>query len=184
MGSGRCRSRRRCPFAVLSPPFAAFRRPITTTFRSLSPRLSPHFAAFRRPFTTFRCLSPWLPPALQIKTLEPVPAGGELCISYIDTNAPCAARRAKLRKQYNFDCGCARCTVELATAASTKTSTDPPLRLSYSAAQGQRGGAVPKRTKKELRERREARQRQQQPPQSSGGAAASDDSGEIDLDDL
>lgn len=81
---------------------------------------------------------------LEVVLDEDVAAGEELCISYIDTQQPRAARQKALRAHYHFTCVCARCAAEGGPGGSAK--------LSYSS-----GGGPPKpqRSKRERRERRE-----------------------------
>ena len=41
-------------------------------------------------------------------------AGEELTISYVDVRVGRAQRRAALKLNYGFDCGCSKCTADLA----------------------------------------------------------------------
>ena len=84
---------------------------------------------------------------LQVSTAGPVAAGEELCISYIG-NAPLAARRKALQKQYHFLCACTRCEIEKAEGSA---------KVSY------RGGGPPtQRTNAEKKARRLEREAQKQ----------------------
>ncbi|RKO83582.1 hypothetical protein BDK51DRAFT_11615, partial [Blyttiomyces helicus] len=50
---------------------------------------------------------------MTIRTKRPVEEGeASLTISYIDTNLPLGARRARLQEEYFFTCGCERCNAE------------------------------------------------------------------------
>lgn len=39
--------------------------------------------------------------------------GEEMCIAYIDVDDPVLQRRTELKKEWYFDCACARCKREL-----------------------------------------------------------------------
>lgn len=50
-------------------------------------------------------------PFLQtVRTLVDIPAGTELCMSYVDVTKPRAQRQAELLASYGFECTCAACT--------------------------------------------------------------------------
>lgn len=55
---------------------------------------------------------------LQIRAMDPIPAGSELLLSYFPISLPLAQRQARLRADYGFECACARCSLEAAAAAS------------------------------------------------------------------
>ncbi|KAF0690412.1 Aste57867_18144 [Aphanomyces stellatus] len=46
---------------------------------------------------------------MEVRTTRFVPAGDELCFSYIDTHVPRVSRQATLRATKHFDCRCRRC---------------------------------------------------------------------------
>ncbi|KAL9023382.1 MAG: hypothetical protein Q9180_008258, partial [Flavoplaca navasiana] len=52
-------------------------------------------------------------PSLSIRSLQPIPANGELTISYTDITLPTHRRKADLSFQYYFNCVCEYCTQEL-----------------------------------------------------------------------
>jgi hypothetical protein len=59
-----------------------------------------------------------------VRTCQPIKAGDECFISYIDMMLPQPARFAKLTvRVYGFECSCARCIAEVATAAATARAT-------------------------------------------------------------
>ena len=49
------------------------------------------------------------PPEIHLTSTADVPAGSELCITYIDSTLPMVHRRAKLKESYFFHCVCQRC---------------------------------------------------------------------------
>ncbi|KAL8903325.1 MAG: hypothetical protein Q9171_007442 [Xanthocarpia ochracea] len=51
--------------------------------------------------------------SLSIRSLQPIPAGGELTISYTDITAPSHRRQIDLKSMYYFDCACEYCTQKL-----------------------------------------------------------------------
>ena len=55
-------------------------------------------------FDSFGCVT--------VDTVRRVEKGEELTIPYVDTRLPREERRAKLRKNFAFDCACARCVAE------------------------------------------------------------------------
>lgn len=68
-------------------------------------------------------------PQQVIRCIEAVPAGGELVHAYCDAILPVSARQDQLRKDYFFECSCARCTKQLqpakaAGAAGTSAGAD------------------------------------------------------------
>lgn len=56
---------------------------------------------------------------VHLRTLCAVPAGAELCVSYVDLAQDVAARRAELAQGFGFCCMCPRCTDEAAGAAAS-----------------------------------------------------------------
>jgi hypothetical protein len=48
-------------------------------------------------------------PKLVVRALDPIKAGQEVLISYIDSSAPFGVRQAELKDQYFFECSCAKC---------------------------------------------------------------------------
>jgi hypothetical protein len=48
-------------------------------------------------------------PKLTLRALDPIKAGQEVLISYIDSSAPFGVRQAELKDQYFFECSCAKC---------------------------------------------------------------------------
>ncbi|TPX33633.1 hypothetical protein SmJEL517_g03512 [Synchytrium microbalum] len=64
--------------------------------------------------------------------------GEPLTITYIETNAPVSARRAKLLEDYHFTCGCPRCETEAQL---------PQQKISY---QSKAGGKKPGHRKKQV----------------------------------
>jgi SET and MYND domain-containing protein len=79
---------------------------------------------------------------LEVSTAEPVAAGTDLCISYIDTNAPLAARRRRLAAQYNFDCRCPRCEDEAGAPAWDRARISYQGRARNGQALGARAGGA------------------------------------------
>ena len=74
---------------------------------------------------------------LTFRTLDPVPAGSELTISYTDITVPPEDRRAALQTRYHFHCACRACVSSLtlglpdpppAVTAIPSSSLDPILR--------------------------------------------------------
>merc|ERR1711865_1200334 len=57
---------------------------------------------------------------LTLVALNDIPTGEEACISYIDCSMPLVQRRQLLREQYQFECSCARCLNQGATAGKKK----------------------------------------------------------------
>eukprot|EP00903_Cladosiphon_okamuranus_P012967 g12103.t1 len=55
------------------------------------------------------CQAWWRGSKLEIRCTKPVPAGEELCFSYIPVDQPSAVRRAQLRDNWFFTCLCERC---------------------------------------------------------------------------
>lgn len=51
---------------------------------------------------------------LVVRTLSRVRAGDELCLSYVDTRLPAAARQAFLRRHFFFSCACTACAAGVA----------------------------------------------------------------------
>lgn len=51
-----------------------------------------------------------------IRAIDHVPAGTELCHSYVEIAAPRCDRRARLREVYGFECSCVSCADATATA--------------------------------------------------------------------
>ncbi|KAL8851423.1 MAG: hypothetical protein Q9221_003694 [Calogaya cf. arnoldii] len=51
--------------------------------------------------------------SLAIRSLQPIPANGELTISYTDITVPSHRRQEELRSVYYFTCGCEYCTKKL-----------------------------------------------------------------------
>ena len=49
-----------------------------------------------------------------VRTLSDVPAGRELCLSYVDVRLPAATRKAKLRRSFFFTCACDACAAGVA----------------------------------------------------------------------
>ena len=49
---------------------------------------------------------------------EGIPAGTEVCVSYVDLGAPLSARRKALRRMFFFDCTCPRCVDEAASGSA------------------------------------------------------------------
>lgn len=75
---------------------------------------------------------------LGLRTLEQIPAGGEVTIAYIDTSFPTRIRQAELQERWFFTCSCTLCTAapHISTdqysctscgAASAVPPTPPPL---------------------------------------------------------
>ena len=58
---------------------------------------------------------------LEARTTKPVAAGDELTIAYIDLRLRREARRAKLLREYAFECTCARCEAEAPRAAPPRS---------------------------------------------------------------
>ena len=59
---------------------------------------------------------------LEVVTVQDVPKGEELLISYIDVNRPSSARRNYLKKFYKFDCKCPLCLEEAQGGSHKKYS--------------------------------------------------------------
>lgn len=49
------------------------------------------------------------PPTQIIRAMEDIPAGRELCHSYVDIAMPAWQRQASLQESYGFECGCTLC---------------------------------------------------------------------------
>ncbi|KAJ1341462.1 hypothetical protein BSLG_003891 [Batrachochytrium salamandrivorans] len=75
---------------------------------------------------------------MAFRTLQKIAAGDMLTISYIDTNIPVSARRARLMDDYFFLCLCERCVKE-----SELDSTSPRSKVSYSTKKYQHGKRRP-----------------------------------------
>jgi hypothetical protein len=58
------------------------------------------------------------PPRVELVVRAPVAAGTELCVHYIDCDAPVAARRTELLRAYRFVCQCDRCVRESTPGAA------------------------------------------------------------------
>ncbi|KAH6561267.1 hypothetical protein BASA50_000277 [Batrachochytrium salamandrivorans] len=82
---------------------------------------------------------------MAFRTLQKIAAGDMLTISYIDTNIPVSARRARLMDDYFFLCLCERCVKE-----SELDSTSPRSKVSYSTKKYQHGKRRPKKGTKPL----------------------------------
>ena len=59
---------------------------------------------------------------LALTTRRAVAMGEELSITYLDSSAPVHARRGKLLHGYGFECGCARCTAQLAEDRASRAA--------------------------------------------------------------
>lgn len=55
-------------------------------------------------------------------TVREVSEGEELTIPYVDAGLPREERRAKLRKNFAFECACARCVAEADEGKRRETS--------------------------------------------------------------
>lgn len=52
-------------------------------------------------------------PGLRFVALKDIPAGSQLCHSYVDPAAHVLDRQTRLRQGYGFDCSCSKCEAEL-----------------------------------------------------------------------
>ena len=88
---------------------------------------------------------------LEVVTDEAVQKGQELTIAYCDLQQPRTARQKQLRRHYNFDCACSRCTDE-----ATPGGGGDAVKLSYSSRGGPKKAPASKRERRERREERKA----------------------------
>lgn len=82
------------------------------------------------------CIFIFSGPSLSVRSLQSIPAGGELTISYVDTTMLRSERQEKLRSNYYFDCDCDYCRSSLTCgqpdtpeSLRTKMSTNEILQL-------------------------------------------------------
>ena len=61
--------------------------------------------------------SPPLPPSeLRLVSLDRIPAGEEVLMSYLPVNEPVARRRRRIKRTFGFVCACQRCALEVGWA--------------------------------------------------------------------
>jgi SET and MYND domain-containing protein len=72
----------------------------------------------------------------------PISPGDELCVAYVDVDAPRCARRAELRRSFFFECACPRCGAEEKEGSG---------KMRYAASVQGGGGGAPKRRGRKAR---------------------------------